>query len=369
MPTNAFRADQIGSLLRPEPLLEARDRFLDGQLDAKRLEEMEDAAILQALAKQKECNIDVYVDGEFRRTGFMTNFTDSVHGFESAVASAQSWRGDKGNRPSPNIRIVKDKLRFKNRMCAKDATFLKRHAPGPFKITLPSPSNFAMLCWQAEVSAQAYPSRSDFIADMAGLIADEARMLAEEGVPYIHLDAPVYTHWADDKLVTKYRAAGIDLPRMLDDAIAADNRILDAAKKAGATTGFHLCRGNSMGRWMAEGGYDRLAERMFNEIRCDRWLLEYDSERAGTFDPLKYAPKDKMIVLGLVTTKTGALEKRDDIARRIEAAARFVPLDRLALSPQCGFASSGRGNPLSEDEQWAKLKLVTDVTQQIWSRA
>jgi 5-methyltetrahydropteroyltriglutamate--homocysteine methyltransferase len=140
VPTNAFRADQIGSLLRPEPLLEARDRFLDGQLDAKRLEEMEDAAILQALAKQKECNIDVYVDGEFRRTGFMTNFTDSVHGFESAVASAQSWRGDKGNRPSPNIRIVKDKLRFKNRMCAKDATFLKRHAPGPFKITLPSPS-------------------------------------------------------------------------------------------------------------------------------------------------------------------------------------------------------------------------------------
>ena len=182
MPTNAFRADQIGSLLRPEPLLEARDRFLAGELDAKRLEEMEDAAILKALVKQKECYIDVYVDGEFRRTGFMTNFTDSVHGFESAVASAQSWRGDKGNRPSPNIRIVKDKLRFKNRMCAKDATFLKRHAPGPFKITLPSPSNFAMLCWQAGVSAQAYPSRSEFIADMAGLIADEARTLAEEGV-------------------------------------------------------------------------------------------------------------------------------------------------------------------------------------------
>ena len=163
---NAFRADQIGSLLRPEPLLEARDRFLDGQLDATRQEKMEDTAILQALAKQQECNIDVYVDGEFRRTGFMTNFTDSVYGFESAVANAQSWRGDKGNRPSPNIRIVKDKLRFKNRMCAKDATFLKKHAPGPFKITLPSPSNFAMLCWQAGVSAKAYPSRSEFISEI-----------------------------------------------------------------------------------------------------------------------------------------------------------------------------------------------------------
>jgi 5-methyltetrahydropteroyltriglutamate--homocysteine methyltransferase len=254
-------------------------------------------------------------------------------------------------------------------MCAKDATFLKQHAPGPFKITLPSPSNFAMLCWQAGVSAQAYPSRSEFIADMAALIANEAWMLAEEGVPYIHLDAPVYTHWADDKLVAKYRDAGVDLPRMLDDAIAADNRILDAAKAGGAITGFRLCRGNSMGRWMAEGGYDRLAERMFSEIRCDRWLLEYDSERAGTFDPLKYAPKDKIVVLGLVTTKTGALEKRDDIARRIEAAAHFVPHDRLALSSQWGFASSGRGNPLSEDEQWAKLKLVAGVTHQIWSRA
>jgi 5-methyltetrahydropteroyltriglutamate--homocysteine methyltransferase len=367
MPSKIFRADQLGSLLRPQHLMEARAAFLAERLDAKSLGDIEDNAVLQAIAAQQRCGIDVFVDGEFRRTGFMTNLADNVEGFEPSVLAGQHWRGDTSGKPSsPNIRLVSGKLRPKSRLCKRDAEFLRQHAPGPFKITLPSPSNFGVMSWQKGISDAAYPTRYDMVADMARIVADEAAQLAREGVPYIQIDSPVYTHWADDSLVAKYQKAGIDLERLLGESIAADNLIFDAARSGGAITGLHLCRGNSMGRWMAEGGYDRLAERLFNEIRCDQWLLEYDSHRAGTFDPLRFMPADKIVVLGLITTKHGTLEQRDDVRRRIDEAARFVPLKRLTLSPQCGFASSGRGNPLTEDEQWKKLALVASIADEVW---
>jgi len=257
-------------------------------------------------------------------------------------------------------------LRAKKRLCGRDAEFLREHSPGPFKITLPSPSNFGVLSWRAGISDTTYPARSDLVLDVARIVADEASKLAKEGVSCIQIDSPVYTHWADDSLVAKYRNAGIDLETLLNDCIAADNLILDAARAGGAVTGLHLCRGNSMGRWMAEGGYGPVGERLFNEIRCDRWLLEYDSDRAGTFEPLRFVPDDKIVVLGLITTKSGALEPRDLVLRRIEEASRLIPIERLALSPQCGFASSGRGNPLTEDEQWQKLALVVSVAKEVW---
>jgi 5-methyltetrahydropteroyltriglutamate--homocysteine methyltransferase len=369
MRADKFRADQLGSLLRPAHLMQARDDFHAGRLDAEALAKIEDEAILEALEAQRRCGIDVFVDGEFRRTGFMTNLADNVEGFERSLLQGQHWRGDASERPSPNIRVVSGKLRPINRLCGRDAEFLRQHAPGPFKITLPSPSNFGVLSWQPGVSVNAYPTRYDMVADIGRIVADEAGKLANEGVPYIQIDAPVYTHWADAKLVARYRAAGIDLERLLAASVAADNLILDAARAGGAVTGLHLCRGNSMGRWMAEGGYDRLAERLFNEIRCDRWLLEYDSDRAGTFEPLRFVPQDKIVVLGLVTTKTGALERRDDILQRVREACRYVPLNRLALSPQCGFASSGVGNPLSEAEQWNKLALVASLAREVWGSA
>jgi methionine synthase II (cobalamin-independent) len=195
---------------------------------------------------------------------------------------------------------------------------------------------------------------------------EEAELLARDGVAYIQLDAPAYTHWADESLTATYRAQGIDRSEFLARSIESDNEILDAARSAGATTGVHLCRGNSMGRWLAEGGYGPIAEKLFTELRCDRLLLEYDSPRAGGFDPLRFVPSDKVVVLGLITTKIGALERRDDVLRRIDEASRHVPIDRLALSPQCGFASSGRGNPLTEDEQWRKLELVVSVARDVW---
>ena len=369
MSVGMFRADQLGSLLRPDHLIEAREAFSAGRIDAEVLGKIEDDAVLQAMEAQQRCGIHVFVDGEFRRTGFMTNLADNVPGFERSALKGQHWKGGANAQPpSPNIRVVDGKLRPKKRLCGRDAEFLREHAPGPFKITLPSPSNFGMLSWRAGISDSAYPTRSEMVADIARIVADEANKLAQEGVPYIQIDSPVYTHWADDSLVTKYRNAGIDLEELLTDGIAADNLILDAARSGGAVTGLHLCRGNSMGRWMAEGGYDRLAERLFDEIRCDRWLLEYDSDRAGTFEPLRFMPRDKVVVLGLITTKSGSLERRDDILRRIDEASHFVPLERLALSPQCGFASSGRGNPLTQDEQWEKLRLVASLADEVWGK-
>jgi 5-methyltetrahydropteroyltriglutamate--homocysteine methyltransferase len=263
--------------------------------------------------------------------------------------------------------VVGQRLRPKKRIAKNEADFLKKHAPGPFKVTLPSPVNFAVIFWRKGLSDRAYSSPNEFLIDAAGILATEALALAREGTPYIQLDAPLYTHWADASLKAKYTNLGFDMDRFLDHAIAAENTITDAAKPA--VTGVHLCRGNSMGRWLAEGGYELIAERLFNELHCDRLLLEYDSARAGDFAPLRHVPKGKIVVLGLITTKHGDLESRDEILRQIEKAAQYIPLEQLALSPQCGFASSGRGNPLTEEQQWRKLELVAAIAEAIWNHS
>ena len=363
---SSVRADQVGSLLRPPALLEARQARQAGRLSDAALTELEDEAILAALRGQSVTDQQVYVDGEFRRTGFMTGFPDSVEGFVQDAYTPIAWMGGAGNEgPSPNTQLViGHRLKSKKRIAKNEADFLKRHAPGPFKITLPSPVNFAVIFWRRAVSEGAYPTPGDFLTDAASILAREAQALANEGTPYIQLDAPVYTHWADASLTAKYQQAGFDMDRFLSEAIASENTILDAA--APATTGVHLCRGNSMGRWLADGGYDKIAEKLFNELRCDRLLLEYDSPRAGDFAPLRFVPKNKIVVLGLITTKHGKLETADEIVRRVDEAARYLPVEQLALSPQCGFASSGRGNPLTEEEQWRKLELVSAVAETIW---
>jgi 5-methyltetrahydropteroyltriglutamate--homocysteine methyltransferase len=366
-PDRAFRADQVGSLLRPPELMEARAAAATGTIDEAAFLRQEDEAVIAALEQQRRIGLDVFVDGEFRRRGFMTGFVDNVEGFEFTPAARVAWKG--GNEPdtvSPNHQITAvAKLRGTGRIAEREARFLREHAPGPFKITLPSPVNFAFISWQQELSAGVYPTPTEFLADAAAILAAEVSALGDDGLPYLQLDAPSYTHWADPSLRDHYAAAGFHLGPFLGDAIAADNALLDAAGPE-VVTGVHLCRGNSIGRWMAEGGYDDVAEQLFNELRCDRLLLEYDSPRAGGFAPLRFVPADKVVVLGLLTTKTGGLESRDEILRRIEEAARVVPIERLALSPQCGFASSGEGNPLTEAEQWAKLELVADIAGAVW---
>jgi 5-methyltetrahydropteroyltriglutamate--homocysteine methyltransferase len=363
---SSVRADQIGSLLRPPALLEARQVRQAGSLSDAALTKLEDEAILAALRGQSATHQQVYVDGEFRRTGFMTGFPDSVEGFVQDSYTPIAWKGGTGNEgPSPNTQLVIGRrLKSKKRIAKNEADFLKQYAPGPFKITLPSPVNFAVIFWRRGVSEGAYPTPGDFLTDAASILAHEAQALANEGTPYIQLDAPVYTHWTDASLTAKYQQAGFDMDRFLSEAIASENAILDAA--APATTGVHLCRGNSMGRWLADGGYEKIAEKLFNELRCDRLLLEYDSPRAGDFAPLRFVPKNKIAVLGLITTKHGKLETADEIVRRVDEATRYLPVEQLALSPQCGFASSGRGNPLTEEEQWHKLELVSAVAQTVW---
>jgi 5-methyltetrahydropteroyltriglutamate--homocysteine methyltransferase len=363
-----YRAEQVGSLLRPEALMQARREWMAGRLPRDRLRALEDDAIRAALERQRQAGVDVYVDGEFRRTGWMTGFSDAVEGFVPAGKAMLPWRGGTGAEgESPNVRLATARVRPTSRIAQTEAQFLREHAPGPFKITLPSPVSFVLHGWRRGVSDAVYAEPRELLHDVAAILAAEARQLSLEGLPYLQIDAPMYTHWVDDALREMYARDGLELDALLDDAIAADNAVLDAAKQgASTTTAVHLCRGNSIGRWLAEGGYDAIAERLFAELRSDRLLLEYDSPRAGSFAPLRFVRGDAVAVLGLLTTKAGELEARDELLRRIEEAASVVSLERLALSPQCGFASSGRGNPLTPDEQWRKLEHVASIAREVW---
>jgi 5-methyltetrahydropteroyltriglutamate--homocysteine methyltransferase len=363
MKLTAARTDHIGSLLRPAPLLEARAR----KAPAGELARLEDAAILEALECQKKSGVEILSDGEFRRAGFSSGFADAVEGFVAGDPADRPWKGGTGNEPqSPNQRVVNARLRLKGRIAQSEALFMAKHAPGRFKITLPTAAGYATSSWTEKHSKAAYPTRQDLLEHVAGMVAEEVRQLVAEGVPYIQIDAPTYTHWGDASLRERYSAQGVELDRQLESGITADNRALDVARAGGAVTAVHLCRGNSMGRWVAEGGYEAFAEKLFGGLRCDRLLLEYDSPRAGDFAPLRFVPKGRVVVLGLVTTKTGKLESEDELKRRIDEASRHLPLEQLALSPQCGFASSGRGNPVTEDEQWRKLELVAKVANSVW---
>jgi methionine synthase II (cobalamin-independent) len=366
--SSRYRADQVGSFLRPPALLAARSDMYEGRLDPDALAGLEDEAIVELLEHQKACGVDVFTDGEFRRPGFIAGFIEAVDGFVEGDPVHLPWKGGTGAEgESPNVRLVERPVTLKRRIAGAEASFMLEHSPGAVKITLPSPCLFSQMSWQEGVSDAAYPTRSDLVHDLTGLFAEEAEQLACDGIAYIQIDAPNYTHWADESLTAAYRAKGIDPDTFLEESIASDNVVLAPARSAGATTGIHLCRGNSMGRWLAEGAYDPIAEKLFTELRCDRLLLEYDSPRAGGFEPLRFVPDEKTVVLGLITTKSGALESRDQILRRIDEASRYVPIERLALSPQCGFASSGRGNPLTEDEQWRKLELVASIAREVWA--
>jgi 5-methyltetrahydropteroyltriglutamate--homocysteine methyltransferase len=352
----------VGSLLRPSSLLQARVDFSAGRLDRAGLCGEEDRAILDALSRQRMCGVDVFSDGELRRASFITVFIDAMEGFVKTEPEAQRWRGGTGKEPPPPSAsfAVASRLRARGRIAGVESAFLRRHSPNPYKVTLPSPALFRS-AHRAGISEGVYATPDDLVADAASILADEAAQLAAEGVPYIQVDSPSYSGWIEPG------SRPVDqTPAGLDAAIAADNLVLDAARKGGAVTAVHICRGNSMGRWLVDGGYDPIAERLFTRLRCDRLLLEYDSPRAGDFRPLRFVPPTTLAVLGLITTKTGTLESRDELLRRIDQASRILPLEQLAISPQCGFASSLRGNPVTEDEQWRKLELVASLAREVW---
>lgn len=332
------------------------------------LRALEDRHILRVLERQKELGFRIFTDGEFRRGGFMSDFFDSVEGLERGPEIARTWKTGQSARVIGAVAgVVESKLRQKKRLTSLEAGFLRQHSPGDIKMTLPTANQFPAIAYKAGISEEAYLTRSDFLWDIVPIIRSEIRALVEEGVKYVQIDAPRYSYYIDPKWRGYIRdEMGMDPAQALEEAIRADNTCLEGLKRDGVTIAMHLCRGNNRSQWYAEGGYDPIAEKLFSQLNVDLFLLEYESERAGSFEPLRFLPKNKGVVLGLISSKVPEIEPQDQLIRRIEEASRYVPLDRLSLSPQCGFASVSEGNLLTEDEQWAKLKLVADTARKVW---
>jgi 5-methyltetrahydropteroyltriglutamate--homocysteine methyltransferase len=367
-----YRADHVGSFLRPPELLEARK---NPAIAPEQLKEIEDRHIQRVLQRQKDLGFRIFTDGEFRRGGFMSDFNDSVEGFDNAEAIARDWKIE-GSGTSAVTRlqnrlpgVVVNKIRQKKRLTGHEVAFLKRHSPGDIKMTLPTPNQFPAIAYKKGLSDRAYGSYSEFLWDIAPIFKAEMQALASEGVPYIQIDAPRYSYYIDPKWRRYVREEmGVDPEQALDEAIRVDNTCIEGARGDGAdaVVAIHLCRGNNRSQWYAEGGYDPIAEKLFNQLNVDAFLLEYESERAGTFEPLRFVPSGKTVVLGLVSTKLPEMETEDQLLRRIEEASKYVSIDQLALSPQCGFASVLEGNLLTEDQQWRKLELVVETARKVW---
>ncbi len=361
-----YRADHIGSFLRPPELLDARRTTA---ADAERLRAIEDRHILRVLAKQKELGFAIFTDGELRRRNFMSDFTDAVEGFDLGDAVSRTWQaGQAKDAPVSSVTgIVTAKIRSVRRLTGHELPFLKAHSPGAIKMTLPSATQFPAISFKRGVTDKVYKDHSALLWEIVKIMKAELVKLSAAGVSYIQIDAPRYSYYVDPKwrewIRTEMRA---EPDALLDESIRADNACFEAARRPGVTLGMHLCRGNNRSHWYAEGGYDAIAEKLFGTLAVDRFLLEYDDARSGTFEPLRFIPRDKTVVLGLVSSKRPQLESSDELVQRIAEASRQVPPENLALSPQCGFASTMEGNLLTEDEQWAKLRLVAETARRVW---
>ena len=363
--TTRYHAEHVGSLLRPPAVLDARAACAAGRLNPKELRAVEDRAILDALKLQQDVGIDIYSDGELRRDSWMGALAEAVDGFVSERVPMQ-WRGPAGSTEGSRGQVAGARLQQKRRLTAHEVPFLKEHSPGPFKITMPSPSVFLFASFRKGVTDKVYPDRQALLDALIPIFREEIRALIGEGVPYIQLDAPQYTYYGDESIRAALQRDGEDPDAMLAAAVAGDRACVEGLAQEGVTLALHLCRGNNRSRWIAEGGYDRLAERLFNDVPVDTFLLEYDSPRAGTLEPLRLVPPNKTVVLGFISTKVPELESQDELRRRIDEASRFLPLDNLALSPQCGFASVAEGNAITSDDQRRKLELVVDTARKVW---
>ncbi|HKV05011.1 MAG TPA: cobalamin-independent methionine synthase II family protein [Candidatus Acidoferrales bacterium] len=352
--------------MRPPDLLAARASATDPET----LRALEDQHILRVLAKQKALGFDIFSDGELRRRNFMSDFTDAVECFDMSDEVARKWgaAGEaKGSHVSHVTGIVNTKLRQIRPLTGHELPFLKKHSPGNIKMMLPSATQFPAISFKRGVTDKFYKDHSALLWDIVEIMKRDIATLASDGVKYIQIDAPRYSYYVDPKWRQWIkREIGQEPEAALDEAIRADNACLEAARKPGVILAIHLCRGNNRSHWYAEGGYDAIAEKLFGMLKVDRFLLEYDDERAGTFEPLRLIPKSKIVGLGIISTKRPQLEKSDDVVKRIHEAAKHFPLENLTLSPQCGFASTAEGNLLTEDEQWAKLELVVETARRVW---
>ena len=362
-----FRADHVGSLLRPPELLAARERFRDGALPAGELRRLEDAAIREVVARQEEIGLEAVTDGELRRNLWHVDFLKSFANVEATRSPVEvrfhTDEGDIERRPSA-LRVT-GKLTRTRPIFVEHFAYLKSIARVTPKITIPSPSVLHFRGGREAIDRTAYSRMEDFYQDLARAFAEEIGDLAAAGCRYLQIDEVNLAYLCDPELREEARRMGED-PAELPHTYA---RLINGAIRTrphDMTVCMHLCRGNFESAWLAEGGYEPVADVLFNEVDVDGYFLEYDSPRAGNFAPLRFVPKGKRVVLGLVTSKHGTLERKDELKRRIEAASRVLPLEQLALSPQCGFASGERGNKLSAEQQWAKLRLVVEVAREVW---
>jgi 5-methyltetrahydropteroyltriglutamate--homocysteine methyltransferase len=356
-----FRADQVGSLLRPKELAEARKKFKEGTLDAKTLKEIEDRSIREAVAKQEAVGLQSITDGEMRRDWWHLDFMAQLDGVTTVVNPGPKFGGTEEQPPIPS---VTGKVDCSKPIMVEDFSFLKKTTGKTAKFTIPSPAMLHLRGGRSSISKEVYPDLAEFWADTAAAYRKAIRHLADAGCTYLQLDDVSFSYLCDPKIQDTARKNGDDpakLPRTYADAIT--EALKD--RPAGMTVTMHTCRGNFKSSWVASGGYESVAEAMFSS-GVDAFFMEFDSERAGGFEPLRHLPKGKKVVLGLVTSKSPVLEEKDFIKKRIEEASRYVPLENLCLSPQCGFSSTHHGNSLTADEQWRKLERVVEISREVW---
>ena len=367
-----YHAEHVGSLLRPSWLLDARAAHKRGALDAEALREAEDRAALQAIELQRDAGIEVFTDGEMRRDTWMAGLFESLGGVTPVGTPRVPWHRSGGDPPAEDTDFdsvaATSKVSRKGNRTSTEASFLAEHASGQFKITMISSSMGGML-WYPELSTAVYPSPGDLVRDLVALQAEEIESLIDQGVTWIQLDSLGYNQVFDADFRAATGLAELPPEVILNATVTADAAVVRAAKRRNpdVTVGMHICRGNNRSAWMAQGSYEAVAERLFGEVGVDRFLLEYDTERAGGFAPLRFIRPGTTVVLGLVSSKLPQLESPDELRRRIDEAARYVPIADLALSPQCGFASTSRGNQLTVDEERRKLELVANTAAKTWA--
>src|ERR1022692_2200110 len=359
-----FGADHVGSLLRPLPLKQARAQRARGEITGDRLKAVEDREIAAVIKRQEEIGLKAVTDGEFRRGFWNYDFLGALPGVEAYLGERKIKF--QGPNPKPMMLRVTEKLgTFSGHPMIEHFKFVAAHTAVVPKMTIPSPSSLHFRYGRDAIPGSIYPNMENFYTDLGTTYAKAVRAFADQGCRYLQLDEVNLAYLCDPKLRAQVSERGED-PEQLPAAYA---RLINAAISdipPDMTIAMHLCRGNFQSTFVASGGYEPVAEILFNAIDVHGYFMEYDSDRAGGFEPLRFVPKGKTVVLGLVTSKSGRLESKDELKRRIEQAAKYVPLDQLCLSPQCGFASTEEGNILAEDEQWAKLKMIVEIAKEVW---
>lgn len=364
--SHAYHCEVVGSLLRPEYLKDAFARYERGEIGLDELTAVQDRAALDAIALQEECGLEVLTDGEVRRRFWFDPLTASLSGYNPDAPAPVPFSSGAGRpaEPPPRLPAVTARLGRARNLPLQEYLFAAANSRTPVKTTIAG-MTYASVLWVPGLSDDAYPDRDAYLADALRLMIEVVAEVVAAGSTYIQLDSPRYTHLVSDDGQANLRKVGLDTETWLAEMIALDNALIRAFPSV--TWAVHLCRGNHRSMWSVEGGYDAIAEQLFNELAVDRILAEYDSPRSGNFEPLRFVPDDKVVVLGLITTKEPQLENLDDLKRRIDEASRYVPLDRLALSPQCGFASTLPGNLVTEADQRAKLELLCRVAREVWN--